>query len=467
VNFFRCVAVGVVWVFVGGVAADVRLPRVLSSHMVLQRDKPVNLWGWADPGEQVTASFGRAKVSATAGDDGRWKLQLPAQKTSNRPQSLKVSGKNQLELTDVLVGEVWLCSGQSNMEWRMTQSQHKGEEIPKADHPRIRLFAIAKRKAKTPQDDTPHDWTACTPQTVASFSAVGYHFGQALHRELKVPIGLVQAAWGGTQIEPWTPSIGLEMVETLKSQAKSGNGGIYNGMIHPLAPLTMRGAIWYQGESNCLKGDTTIYMDRTRALVGGWRKVFGQDDLSFYFVQIAPFTYVKAFAKRNKNLTVESLPRFWEAQAACLEAVPHSGMVVVTDITGNVGNIHPPNKRDVGHRLARWALAKNYGRKYLAYSGPMYKSMKTEGSKVRLDFEHVTKGLSALDGKPLTHFTVAGADRKFVEAKAVIRGKTVEVSSDQVKAPVAVRFGWHETAIGNLGNKAGLPAAPFRTDDWE
>jgi sialate O-acetylesterase len=276
---------------------------------------------------------------------------------------------------------------------------------------------------------------------------------------------LIGSNWGGTKIEPWTAKVGLEQVESLKTNAV--NGGIYNGMIHPLAPYSMRGAIWYQGESNCLSGDTTIYTDRTAALVKGWQSVFQQDDLSFYFVQLAPFRYSEKFKKRNKDLTVESLPRFWDAQTASLETIPNSGMVVISDITGDVGNIHPVNKRDVGKRLARWALAKNYGKDDTVYSGPMYRSMAVEGGKVTLSFDHIGGGLASLDGKPLSEFTIAGGDHKFVPAEAKIQGETIVLSAAGVKAPVAVRYAWHETAIGNFGNEAVLPAVPFRTDDWQ
>jgi sialate O-acetylesterase len=445
--------------------ADVRLPKILSDHMVLQRDKPINIWGWADADEAITVSFGKAKAATKAGADGKWAVQLPAQKTSSRPKTLIVKGKNEIKLTDILVGEVWICSGQSNMEWALNGTARGKEEIAKANHPGIRLYNVQGHISKPqPQEDAPGVWQACSPDTAPKFSGVGYHFGKALYLELKVPIGLIGSNWGGTQIEPWTPKVGLEQVDSLKAGAKSG--GIYNGMIHPLAPYTFKGIIWYQGESNCLKGDTTIYTDRTVAMVKGWETVFKQKDLPFYFVQIAPFPYVKAFGKRNKNLTEESLPRFWDAQTACLKELPNSGMVVVTDITGNVNDIHPRNKIDVGHRLARWALAKNYGKTRLVYSGPLYKSMTVKGDKIILEFDHVGGGLKSLDGKPLSHFTIAGADKKFVPAKAMVRGKTIIVGAAGIKAPAAARFAWHEIAVGNLGNKEGLPASPFRTDGW-
>ena len=231
--------------------------------------------------------------------------------------------------------------------------------------------------------------------------------------------------------------------------------------------MTMRGIIWYQGESNVIQGDTAIYEDRQAALVSGWREVFGQEDLSFYYVQLAHFTYGKNYSKRNKNITTTSLPLFWEAQAKSMQSITNSGMVVVTDITGDVSNIHPGNKRDVGARLARWALARDYGRKKVVYSGPVYKSMRVAGSKVTLTFEHTGGGLRSLDKAPLTEFMVAGEDRAFVSATAKIKGDTVIVWSAEVHNPKAVRFGWRDTALPNFGNKAGLPASPFRTDSWD
>ncbi len=479
-HIIRQLIVITVVAFAGALHADVKLPNVIGSNMVLQQGKPINIWGWAEAKEKVKVTFAGKTVSATTGADGKWALQLPAQKANAEGQKLTVAGKNTITLKNVLVGEVWLCSGQSNMDWSMTRSQHKGEEIPKANYPLIRLFQIETKALPTPAENVPATWTNCSPKTASRFSAVGYHFGQNLHTELKIPIGLIQSAWGGSEIEPWTPLVGFEKVASLSKFAQQVKGlkpkarvnghtpsAICNGMIHPIAPVTMRGAIWYQGESNCLKGDTTIYTDKTLAMVSGWRSIFKQDDLSFYFVQIAPFTYVKAYKeKRNKNLTAESLPRFWDAQTACLKAVPNCGMVVVTDITGNVGNIHPGNKRDVGARLARWAMAKNYGKSDLVYSGPIYKSMKVKGKKVEVSFDHCGSGLKSLDGKELSQFQIAGADKKFISAKAVIEGKTVVVSCADVAKPVAARFAWHEPAIGNLGNKEGLPAVPFRTDDW-
>lgn len=475
----RCVLIGML-LPIGFASAEVKLPQVIGDNMVLQQGKTVNIWGWAGPGEEVTVSFGNEKAAVKAGGDGKWLVRLKEQKASSTPQEMKVSGAdNELVVKNILVGEVWLCSGQSNMQWGMNRTEKATEEIPESDYPMIRLCQIRQRCLPVPADDLPAKWAACSPGTVKGFSAVGYHFGKNLHKELDVPVGLVQSAWGATEIEPWTPIEGFRKVQSLQKyaaavsaltkQSKIRNttpSAIYNGMIHPLRPMTMRGAIWYQGESNCLKGDTDIYADKTKALVEGWREVFGQKDLSFYFVQIAPFTYKKTFLKKNASLTTESLPRFWEAQTACLDTIPNCGMVVVTDITGNVGNIHPGNKRDVGYRLALWAMAKNYGEKDRVHSGPRYEAMQVKGNKAALSFAHAGSGLRSLDGKELAQFAIAGEDKVFAPAKAEIVNDTVVVSSPDIEKPAAVRFAWHETAVGNLGNKEGLPAIPFRTDAW-
>lgn len=474
----RALVCAVAILLIAGVAfADVTLPKVIGNSMVLQQGKPINLWGRADPGEGVTVKFGATQASSTADKEGTWRVQLGPQKVNSNPQELTISGTKQIVLRDILVGEVWLCSGQSNMKFPMRATVHKDEEIPKADHPAIRLWRINKTAAAQPQTQGGGDWVACSPETVQDFSGVAYHFGQALHRELKVPIGLIQCAVDGVDIEPWTPLVGFEKMDSLKkyqdrvrtltadSKVTAGTpSALYNGMIHPLVPFALRGIIWYQGEWNCFKGDTTIYTDKSDALISGWRKVFGQEDLPFYFVQIGPMAYSERGWMR-KSRTPETLPRFWDAQRACLGTIPNCGMVVITDISGG-GNLHPPNKRDVGYRLALWALFHDYEKHNIVYSGPLYKSMAVEGNKIMLTFDHCGSGLKSLDGKDLTQFTIAGEDKNFMAARAEIRGNTVEVTSPAVVKPVAVRFAWHETAVGNLANKEGLPASPFRTDAW-
>jgi len=542
------------------VTADVKLPAVIGGNMVLQQGKPLPIWGWAEPGEEVTVTIGEAKAAAKADKDGRWMVELPAMKTGG-PHTMTIQANNSLKLGNILVGEVWVCSGQSNMEWSVSASMDSATEISAAKYPKVRLFHVPKRPSGQPEKDVSAAWKVCSPETIPRFSAVAYFFGRQVHKEFGVPVGLINSSWGGTRIEPWTPPEGLAAVPALSAllEQKTGDlkeryqkslqfffqqveakmkehlepkrteedeldeeldedddglgtvvpvpedpqlpnarrvqkwlplarkateedeplpslaGGwprgwpmqphdprrshgrtsaLYNGMIHPLLPLAICGALWYQGESN--RGDGMLYHEKMKALIFGWRKVWGQGDFPFYFVQLAPYTYGGA---------PELLPEMWEAQTATL-TVPNTGMAVTTDI-GNVRDIHPRNKQEVGLRLALWALAKTYGKADLVHSGPLYRSMRVEGGKIRLSFDFVGGGLRSRDGKPLTHFTVAGADRKFVSAAADIDGDAVVVSAEDVDEPVAARFGWHQTAEPNFINREGLPASPFRTDRWE
>lgn len=420
--------------------ADVKLPAVLASHMVLQRDKPIPIWGTADPGEEVSVQFGSQTAKTKANDQGDWQVTLTAMKADAKPQKLLIAGKNKIELDDILVGEVWVGSGQSNMEWSLNASHDAKEAIPAADQPLIRLFHVPKVQAKTPAKDVKATWAVCSPKTVGGFSGVLYHFGLRLQKDLNVPIGLINSSWGGSPIEPWTVS-------------DKSSGGMYNGMIAPVLPFPIRGVIWYQGESNV--NDGMKYRDKMEALIAGWRDKWGKD-LPFYFVQIAPFA----------GYGPDKLPDLWEGQVASLK-IPHTGMAVTTDIVHNIKDIHPNNKRDVGLRLALWALAKDYGQKNLVHSGPIYKGMKVEGAKVRLQFAHLGGGLKARDGMPLSDFEIAGDDGKFVPANADIDGETIVVHAKDVSAPTQVRFGWRNTANPNLVNKEGLPASPFRTKNWQ
>ncbi len=440
--------------------ADVRLPSVIGENMVLQQKQTAILWGWADKGEKVTVSLEGNTAEATADSAGRWRVEIqpPA---AGGPYTLTLEGANTITLSNVMVGEVWICSGQSNMEFGVASAINGQDEIAAADYPNIRLFTVAKKIADKPQDDCVGTWTPCTPQTVPRFSAVAYFFGRQLHKELHVPVGLINTSWGGTVAEAWTSrgtlesdadySEILQRAATFNERNPNQASVLYNGMIKPLVPLAIRGAIWYQGEANV--GRAEQYAKLFPAMITDWRTSWGQGDFPFLFVQLAPFRYGRSDPAECAEL--------WEAQFKTL-TLPGTGMAVTTDI-GDIKDIHPKNKQEVGRRLALWALGNTYG-KELVYSGPLYDSIKVEGEKIRISFKHTGGGLKSADDKPLTDFTIASEEGEFVEATATIDGDTVVVHSDQVAEPAHVRFGWTDTAEPNLVNDAGLPASPFRTD---
>lgn len=493
--------------------AAVKLPAIFSDHMVLQRDKPIPVWGWADPGEAVTVRLGNgAESKATADAAGRWQVALAALPAGG-PMRMEVKAGNTLVIDDVLVGEVWICSGQSNMEWTVSASADAKAEIAAANHPRIRHIKYQHKPAGVPQQDHPATWQTCSPATAGGFTGVGYFFGRTLLTELDVPIGLINTSWGGTRIEPWTPPAGFDGVPALADIAAAVNTAtpgtpanrakldgyvksieawtataraaiaagrpvtppdvfpddlrdmasrpnphgqpttLYNGMVAPITGYGIRGAIWYQGESNHTEG--MLYVDKKRALVEGWRKLWGVGDFPFYFVQIAPYEY------GNEDPSV--LPVFWEAQAACLE-IPNTAMAVIHDV-GNIKNIHPVDKQTVGKRLAAIALARDYGKKDLVHSGPVFKSLATDDAKLRLQFDHTGGGLATRDGKTPDWFEIRSAETGFIKADAVIDGNSVVLSAPGVTKPVAVRFAWHKLASPNLMNKEGWPAACFRAGD--
>ncbi len=486
--------------------ADVRLPAIIGDNMVLQRQSQFRIWGWAEPGEKVTVSVSWLSMQwdLVADKQGNWDFEMKSPKGPG-PYEMTIGAGNTIKIKNIAVGEVWLCSGQSNMEFRLRSSVNGEDEVSAASYPDIRLFHVQRDASGRPRRDCTGSWAQCSAETVANFSAVGYFFGRELHKQLGVPVGLINNSWGGTRIEPWTPPVGFatvpklrEIVEQIKQADSEFNTavaqeleplekwikacrkalaankpvpampalpkhelssrgkptGLYNAMVHPIVPFAIRGAIWYQGESNHTEG--MMYYEKMKALINGWRNVWGQGRMPFYFVQLAPYQY----GDEDPRI----LPVIWQAQTAAL-AIPNTGMAVTVDV-GNIKDIHPKNKQDVGRRLALWALAKTYNRKNLVYSGPLYKSMSVEGSSVRISFEHSGSGLASSDGKALTWFTIAGQDKKFVEAEAQIDGDTIVVSSGQVSKPAAVRFAWHKEAEPNLVNKEGLPASPFRTDDW-
>ncbi len=454
-----CLTVALCWVATA--SAAVRLPAVFGDNMVLQRGQPVPVWGWADKGEEVTVAIAGQTLATKAGDDGRWRVAL-AKLDVGQPLEMTVKGStgNTITLKNILVGEVWVCSGQSNMEMGIGLCNDAQKEIAAADYPAIRLFEIPKVKAPQPAADVKAAWTPCTSQSVAigswnGFSAAAYYFGRSLHKELNVPIGLIDTSWGGTPAEFWTSRKTLETAPTLKTLAQGESSCLYNGMIAPIVPFAIRGAIWYQGEANLSRA----YQYRTLlpAMIANWRADWAQGDFPFGVVQLAPFRYV--------GQNPANFAELCEAQLLTAQSTPNVGLAVTMDI-GDVKDIHPKNKQEVGRRLALWALAKTYGRD-VVYSGPIYKSMTVEGDKIRLQFDHLGGGLAAADGKPLREFTVAGADEKFVPAEAAIDGASIVVHAAQVAKPVAVRYAWRDDASANLANKEGLPASPFRTDRWK
>jgi sialate O-acetylesterase len=456
--------------------ADVKLPSIFGSHMVLQRDQADPVWGWASPGEKVTVTIGSQSKSTTASSDGDWRVVLDPMPAGG-PHSLVVHGKNTVTFSDVLVGEVWICSGQSNMQWSVASSKDADLEISTAKFPNIRLISVPNVGTQEPQKDFRGQWVLCSPKTVPGFSAVGYFFGRQLYQTLDVPIGLINDAWGGSACEAWVrrdilaadPKYAPLLARwATDEKEKAGNkglmagnsrpGNIYNGVLKPTIGYGIRGAIWYQGESNA--GRAYQYRDLFPLMIKSWRDEWGQGDFSFYWVQLADFL------KEAPQPGESSWAELREAQTMTMGRLPKTGEAVIID-AGEGKDIHPKNKQDVAKRLARWALAKDYGIAIPCQS-PTYKSMSKQGNKVILKFDHVGPGLSTFDVPEPRGFAIAGPDHKFVKANAKLTGKdTIEVWSDAVSHPASVRYAWADNPVCNVYSANGLPATPFRTDDWE
>lgn len=441
--------------------AEIRLPAVIGSHMVLQQKSDVNIWGWCGPAEKVTVKASWDTVTyVTKGTSGaKWSIKLKTL-AAGGPYTITINDRTVLE--DVMVGEVWLCSGQSNMEWSGDQKLKQSlEEAPKANNQKIRFFYVPKATSDNPQEDLRASWKVCTPEEMIHFSAIGYFFGLKLQKDLNVPVGLINSNWGGTPAEVWTPKEIVEQDPLLKDASLKLNpadwwpitpGAIFPAMIAPLTRFRIAGVIWYQGESNTSTYST--YARLMTKMIGGWRAAWGYN-FPFYYVQIAPFSY--------GNYNIGALLR---EQQTSLQSVPKTGMVVVHDLVDDVSNIHPVKKMEVANRLANLALADTYGLTGLEYKYPQYKGMILEKNRVRILFNHVENGLMAT-AKDLNEFYIAGEDHKFLFASARIEGNTVIVWNKAVKFPVAVRFGFSNTGIPNLYNKEGLPVNLFRTDSWE
>lgn len=449
--------------FVSVSYANVRLPAILSSNMVLQQQSNVKLWGWAGPAEMIyiTTSWNNKTDSVKASRDANWQLmvQTPA---AGGPYTITFKGNNTITLDNVMIGEVWILSGQSNMEmneqWGLPDVR---AELPVCANKNIRFFYIPKTTATTPQDDTKAEWTLCDSNTLKPFSAVGYFFGKKLNADLNVPVGLINANWGGTPAEVWTPAELVNNDPELKASAAKQQpydwwpftpGATFNGMLAPITNFSIAGALWYQGEGNTIAPNT--YGKLLTTMIDAWRKAWNKN-IPFYYVQIAPFTY--------GNNYIGSIIREQQTKAMAHDNV---GMVVVTDLVDDTTDIHPKNKHDVGYRLANWALAETYHKSGIVYKSPAYRGMEIQKDKATLFFDNAPNGLMTKD-KNITALYIAGADKIFYPATAKIENDKLIVSAKQVPQPVAVRFSFTNAGVGNLFSNEGLPVAPFRTDDWE
>jgi len=441
--------------------ANIVLPSIFSDHMVLQQNQMVKIWGWGKPGENiiVTTSWDNVETKTIANNQANWILTI---KTPNAggPFMITIKGYNTIVINDVLVGEVWVCSGQSNMEWTPGSGIDKAEqEIKAAVNSQIRFFSVAHRSSIYPQLDVVGEWKVCNPETMKNFSAIGYFFGKKLNENLNLPVGLINSSWGGTPAEIWMNSEDLNNDPFLVEGSKllpevpwgpKEPGVAFNAMISPFTQFNIAGAIWYQGEGNA--GLAKYYTKMLSMLVKSWRKAWNYD-FPFYYVQIAPYKYGTPF------IGVE----IQDAQRLVNE--PNSGMVVINDI-GDTSNIHPKNKIDVGYRLANMALGKHYGKTGIIFSGPLYRKFKVEKNKIRVLFDFAENGLKTTD-KSLKYFEVAGKDRVFYPATATIDKNTVLVASKNVKEPEYVRFAWSNTAMPALFNMEGLPASCFISENFK
>lgn len=481
--------------------AEVSLAPIFTDHAVVQRDRRVPVWGWADPGEAVTVSFAGQTVDTVAKNNGTWAVSLEPMPAFSEGRSLTVSARNTVTLDDVLVGDVWFCGGQSNMAWMLANTDDAEKAVEAAQYPGIRHIKVSRQIAAWPIDRMSGEWTVCTPETAPHYTAVGYFFAERLHRELDVPIGLVNVTWGGTPIEAWLPVEAVDdpdvRVAAASHQVVSSKGFLqrfvgyreallawessrprpdetskeselekprlpwhpgasntthvlYNGMVAPVTPYGLRGFIWYQGEANADEPDT--YRILFPALIRSWREKFEDPDLPFYWAQLASWS--------AGNGDALDWPELREAQQATL-AVPHTGQAILMDV-GDADDIHPRNKQAVGDRLARISLANTYGRD-VAFRGPSQSSLHFENDMVLVEFENA-KILNTHDGEAPRGFELAGADGQFHPAEATIAGTTVMVRSPVVEKPIHVRYAWRRYVDANLANEHGLPAEPFRSD---
>jgi len=463
------------------VHADIKLPSIFGSHMVLQQKQANRVWGWGDAQTEITVTIADQVKKTAVGEDGRWQVTLDPLPAGG-PHRMTISGDGRVTFDNVMVGEVWICSGQSNMQWSVRQADDPDLESMTANYPNIRLISVPQVGTQEPQYDFDGQWQVCTPQTVMDFSAVGYFFGRQLHQALGVPIGLIDDAWGGSACEAWINRKKLEQNERFakliehwegveeqladdpRNRQLTGNqrpSNIYNGVLKPTIGYGIKGVIWYQGESNASRAYQ--YRDLFPFMIQTWRDEWGQGDFPFYWVQLADYRAEKPEPADSDWAELR------EAQTMTM-SLPNTGEAVIIEL-GEAVDIHPKNKQDVAKRLARWALAKDYGFENLVYRSPKYKSMEKSDNAITLTFEHVGGGLDTFDVNQPIGFTIAGEDKVFHHATAELVGKgggitQIKVMSDKVSDPVAVRYAWADNPICNVQNREGLPLTPFRTDDW-
>lgn len=460
--------------FIEAVNAEVKLPAIVSSNMVLQRNTTIQLWGWADAKEKISieASWLKEPLNMQADQDGNWRISVKTT-DSKMPQTIKITSKtSDILLEDILFGEVWLCSGQSNMEMPMRGFEgqpilESAMAIATGTNTKLRLFTVEKKGNKTPLKDVDkyRGWQAASPESVKNFSAVAYFYGQQLQQILDVPVGMIHTSWGGSRIEAWISNDVMSTFKTVNLDAvdisKNTNQiptVLFNAMINPLIPYTIKGVLWYQGESN--RNETEDYKKLFPAMVKNWRTLWNVGDFPFYYVQIAPYFYNNEDAFQE----VDNSAFMREAQLQCLDLTPNSGIAITTDL-GDRFSIHPPKKKEVADRLLFNALNQTYGYKAIDYASPIYESSEIKDGGMMIKFKNAENGLYSFND--LEGFEVAGADKVFYPAEAkIINRKNVLVKSEKVPNPVAVRYAWRNWIVGTLYGTNLLPASSFRTDNW-
>lgn len=457
----------IVLVGIQQISAEIKLPAIFGNHMVLQQQTEAAIWGIASPNKnvKVTSSWNKKSYSAKADNNGKWKLKVETP-SAGGPYSIKISDGSEVTLNNIMIGEVWVCSGQSNMQMTMSGYRNQpvlgsNEAIATSENDDIRLFTVKREKSLEVQSDFTGEWQECKPENVADFSAAAYYFGRMVQKALDVPVGLICSSWGGTRIEPWMSEDGITNFDWVNAPDKNMSGDfspqtptvLYNKMIAPMVGYAIRGGLWYQGEAN--RNEPQKYEKLLPGLVENWRTEWGIGDFPFYYVQIAPFDYGGGINSAYIR----------EAMLNAADDIPNIGMACILD-AGEKDCIHPANKEAAGERLAYLALAKTYGKKGFEYSGPVVNEMTVEGPVVKLTFDHAQNGLTTF-GKPLENFEIAGENKRFVPASAFITRQGITVFSPSVEKPVAVRYAFKDFVIGELFNTEGLPASSFRTDDWQ